>query len=120
MLKNKCIKLVLALAGTVAVVAVGFLLSLFVIGQSISGDEVHFRANNSGDSMRIIVGTSDSGTALKNPKAKQKGDTIYITAKKVLVSSLCDDGYFDIEINISTAEKVVLGEKVIWTKESEK
>lgn len=119
-MKNKYVKISFAVFAVVVVIVLSALLSAFVIGQGVSGDEIAFRALTEGDVMRIIVSTPESAVAFKKPKAEKKGDTVYITAKKVLVSPLYDDGHFDIEVNIATAEKVVVGEKVIWTKDDVK
>ena len=115
--KSKVIKIAVGCVSVLLVVTVSVLLSLFVVGKSVSVDEVHFRSKTDSESIRIIVNTTGSAVAFKTPKAEQKGDTVYITAKKVLVSPLYDDGYFDIEVNIATAEKILLGEKIIWTKD---
>lgn len=119
-MKSKAVKIIVTAVALIIIIVGSALTESFLIGKSVVGDEVTFRAMTQGDNMRIFIGTPESAVAFRNPKLKVKNGTAFITAKKVLVSPLFDDGHFEMNIDISETERIVLGETVVWTKDDVK
>ncbi len=103
------------IAGVLLVIVLGFAAKLYVIGEPIDGEQVYCTASVNGQNLKLQIETVESGMALRGWKYKQDGSVLYISGRKVLVSPFFNEGYYEASINIELIERVLFGNKVIWS-----
>ena len=88
---------------------------LFLIGEPVDGGQLVCRITEreNGDVILDIC-TPASAMALRGWKIHQNGDTMTISARKVLVSPLFCTGTHSILFNSSLVKTVILGGKTVW------
>lgn len=106
---------VMIISGVLFIIALGFTAKLYMIGEPVAGEQVYCTTSVNGHNLKLQVETVESGVAFRGWKYKRDGSALYISARKVLVSPLFDDGYYETSINIELIEKVLFGNKVIWS-----
>ena len=105
---------VLIFVFVVLILVAGFAGKAFVIGEPVSGEQLKFSTFIKDNKLELKVKVSDSGVALRGWKVERKGDTVYISARKVMVSPMFDDGSYETDIDVKGVNKVVLGGRTIW------
>lgn len=91
-------------------------LHLFVIGDPVDGSLVACDVTEDDNQLNIHVTTLASAIAFTdNVQLRQIGSSLYITLRKVLVSSLHSSGSQMILIEKNDLSEVYLGGKLIWS-----
>lgn len=103
------------LLGIALFIGLAFLLKLFIIGEPVDGVQVVCVTSANGQSLDLQVDTLESAMAFQGWKQHQDGSTLYISARKVLVSPLFHEGHYETSIDLETVETIILGGKVIWS-----
>lgn len=108
-------KTLFILAGVLLLLSVCFCARLFLIGEPADGAQLSYAISENGESLHIGIATPASAIALRGWKYRQKGSTLYISCRKVLVSPLFSDGTYQTTIpDLSLLEKIYLGGELIW------
>ncbi len=97
-------------------VCLGLIAKLFIIGEPVSGEQVYCTTYVNGQKLELQVDTIESSVALICWKYNQYDSTLYISARKVLVSPLFNEGHYKTYIDIEMIENIVLGGKTIWSR----
>lgn len=105
---------------TAAVVIVLLIVSipvkLFFIGEPVDGASVHCSVSEEADgNLRLHVSTAASAIAFRGWKYHQEGNTLYISARKVLVSRLFPSGVYSTTIATDSVTQVYFGGKLLWS-----
>lgn len=109
--KNMLIK---SIVGLVVVIILCVPLKLFIVGEPIDHAQVYCTALVNGQELKLRIESVESSAALRGWKLERDGDTLYIRARKVLVSPLFKEGSYETVIDLKAIEKVVFGGQVIW------
>lgn len=109
-------KVLLFLMAAVFIIFLGIGAKLFLIGESVDGSTVICDVREDDHQVDIFVTTPASAIGFTDARLRQEGTTLYITFRKVLVSSLYDSGQKSIYIEKCDLTRIVLGGKVIWEK----
>ena len=96
------------------VLCVGFAAKLFLIGDPVAGGQVYCTVSENGQDLELQVDTVESAMALRGWKHEQDGGTLYLSARKVLVSPFFDEGHYETSIKIGAIDKIVLGGEIVW------
>lgn len=115
-MKNKLKHKVMILLGIALIIGLAFLLKLFIIGEPVDGVQVVCVTSANGQSLDLQADTLESAMALRGWKQQQDGSTLYINARKVLVSPLFHEGHYETSIDLEMIETIILGSKVIWSE----
>lgn len=105
----------LILLGIALIIVLTFLLKLFIIGEPVDGVQIVYVTSAHGQTLELQVDTLESAMALRGWKHHQDGDTLYISARKVLVSPMFHEGHYETSIDLKTIKTIILGGKVIWS-----
>lgn len=103
----------LILLGIALIIGLTFLLKLFIIGEPVDGVQIVFVTSAHGQTLDLQVDTLESAMALRGWKQQQDGGSLYINARKVLVSPIFHEGHYETSIDLETVETIILGGKVI-------
>lgn len=98
------------------IAVLGFFLKFFIIGEPIDTAQVYYSTVVNGQNLELRIESLESAVALRGWKFEQAGNTLSITARKVLVSSLFDEGSYETTIDLETIENVWFGGQLIWSK----
>lgn len=109
-------KVLLFLMAAVFIIFLGIGAKLFLIGEPVDGSTVICDVREDDHQVDIFVTTPASAIGFTDARLRQEGTTLYITFRKVLVSSLYDSGQKSIYIEKCDLTRIVLGGKVIWEK----
>lgn len=112
---KKKIQISVAILG---LLVIGILLKLFVIGEPVDGKQLAYNVAENNSILELEVSAADSAVALKGWKVEQKGNEVFISARKVLVSFLYSNGQYQTSVNTNGIECIYLGGQMIWSKES--
>lgn len=104
------------LLGIALIIGLSFLLKLFIIGEPVDGVQVVCVTSANGQTLDLQADTLESAMALRGWKHHQDGDTLYISARKVLASPMFHEGHYETSIDLETIETIILGGKVIWSR----
>ncbi len=115
-MKNNLKHKAMILLGIVLILRLAFLLKLFIIGKPVDGVQVVCVTSANGQSLDLQADTLESAMALRGWKQQQDGSTLYINARKVLVSPLFHEGHYETSIDLEMIETIILGSKVIWSE----
>ena len=111
-------KAILILLAVIALIISSVLLQVFVIGEPADSSILFCDVTEDDNQVNIYVFTSSSALAFTdNVTLRQEGTTLYITLRKVLVSSLYNDGTKQIRIEKNDLTMIFLGGKQIWSAE---
>ena len=99
----------------VLILVFGITAKIFLIGEPVDNSIVVCDVEELDDQINIYVTTPASAIAFTDPQLRQEGTTLYITIRKVLVSSLFSSGTKMIWIEKNDLTEIVLGGEVIWT-----
>ena len=91
------------------------LLKLFVIGEPVDGAQLAYNITQNDATLELQVSATESAVVLKGWKIEQKGNNVFISTRKVLVSFLFSSGQYQTSINIDGIENVYLGGQIIWS-----
>ena len=94
----------------------GAMTKLFLIGEPIDGRQVHCTLSLSGQNLELHVAPAESDMALRGWEFKQDGSTLFISGRKVLVSPLFSEGYYEASIDIKSIDHIYLGGQAIWQR----
>lgn len=114
-MKNKLKHKAMILLGIAFIIVLAFMLKLFIIGEPVDGVQVVYVTSANGQLLDLQVDTPESAIAFRGWKQHQDGSTLYISARKVLVSPLFHEGHYETSIDLETVETIILGGKVIWS-----
>ena len=87
---------------------------LFLIGEPVDGEQLGVLMQEEGTTLTLNIATPASAIALRGWKYHQDGSTLYIRARKVLVSPLFRDGTYQTTIDTTLLTQIYLGSKRIW------
>ena len=96
-------------------VVLGIFLQLFVLGEPVDGAQVYCTTSVNGQSLELRIVATESGIALRGWKFKQNGGTLFVSARKVLVSPLFDKGYYETIIDLEAIDNISFGGQEIWS-----
>ena len=96
-------------------IILGILLKIFVIGEPVDGAQVYCTTSVNDQSLELRISTVESGVALRGWKFEQDGNTMLISARKVLVSPLFDKGDYETIIDLSAIDNISFGGQEIWS-----
>lgn len=116
MMKGKLAKAIWACFGAVIVIALGLAVNLYIIGEPADGAQLCCRTSLEGESLKLQVDSVESAVVLRGWRFKRDGNTLWISARKVLVSPLFPEGTFATTIDLDGVETVSLGGQVIFEK----
>lgn len=108
-------KVAITAAGLLSTVILGALANFYLIGEPIDGNQVYCTASVSGANLHLQVEAAAPGTALHGLSYRQEGNVLYISARKVPVSPLFRKGPCEISVNTERIEKVLFGNRTIWS-----
>ncbi|MEG1877880.1 MAG: hypothetical protein RR146_09965 [Lachnospiraceae bacterium] len=111
-------KTLLIIVSVLVVVVLGICINSFVIGEPIDGAQVNCTISEHANNLELQVTAIESAVALKGWKLDQKGTTLYISARKVLVSPLFSEGRYETLIDLKGVEQILFGGQVIWSKQN--
>lgn len=97
------------------VLCAGAACKLYLIGEPIDGSLLGCHTETQDNHLKLYVSTPASAIALRGWKYRRVGDTLYISARKVLVSSLFSDGTYQTTLDISLISRIYLGGSLIWS-----
>lgn len=109
--KRRILVIAVALA-----IGLGAMAKLFVIGEPAAGEQVSCTVAETGAQIELRVDAVESAMALRGWRCRQEGDTLYISARKVPVSPLFHEGHYETAVDGKTVEKIVLGDKTVWSR----
>lgn len=107
-------QIVFAIPAILTVIAISVCLKLFVIGEPIDGEQMYWTASVEGQTMELHINTVESAAAFRGWRLKRDGGALFISARKVLVSSLFSDGFYDATIDLDGVTDIYLGGRRIW------
>lgn len=110
--KKMLIKIII---GIVAVVILWVPFKLFIIGEPVDCAQVYYTADVNDQKLKLQIESVESAAALRGWKFEQDGDTLYISARKVLASPLFEEGSYETIIDLKTIERVSFGGHVVWS-----
>lgn len=109
--KNMLIKIIVCLA---VIIVIWIPFKLFIVGEPVDYVQVYCSAAVSGQELKLRIESVESAAALRGWKFEQDGETLSISARKVLVSPLFKKGSYETLIDLEAIEKVTFGGHVIW------
>lgn len=109
-------RVIKAVALTVAVVVLGVLLKLFVIGEPASAAGMSWSIQTDGNALNVRAFSTWSGIAYCRWETAQEGDTVYIRTQKVLPSYLYPTADNRMRIPTEGVKHVYLAERLIWSE----
>lgn len=119
-MRKKAIIRAIVLIGIAIIIFGSIYLSLYVIGNPVDGNQVFYEMSVNDENLELRVSVKgDSATAFRGWTHKQDNGTVYIDARKVLVSKLSDSGDYKTSVDLTGVDKVVLGGKAIWEREND-
>lgn len=118
MKNSHLLKITGILIGIVLIIVLSVLFKLFVIGESVDGAQVNCTTSVNGHTLELRVAAVESAVALRGFRYKQEGDTLFISARKVVVSPLFDEGVYETSIDLELLDKIILGGQLIWSGEN--
>lgn len=80
----------------------------------MDGEQLAVFLQEEGNTVTLNIATPASAIALRGWKYRQEGSTLYISARKVLVSPLFRDGTYQTTIDTTLLSEIYLGGKLIW------
>ncbi|MBD5461830.1 MAG: hypothetical protein HDR24_02035 [Lachnospiraceae bacterium] len=104
------------ISGILVFVALGFFLKLYIIGEPVDNAQVYCSTVVDGQNLELRIESVESAIAFRGWKIEQEGNTLSITARKVLVSPLFDGGSYETTIDLEAIENVWFGGQLIWSK----
>ncbi|MEG1657663.1 MAG: hypothetical protein RR288_01265 [Oscillibacter sp.] len=116
MKKKQYIKILTISISCLAVIILGVLVNLFVVGEPVDGAQVACEISVNDQNLELKVTAVESAVALRGWKFDKEGSTLHISARKVLVSPFFDNGTFKTSIDLSEIENISFGGQVIWSK----
>ena len=111
-------KVLLILAILVIVTIIAIPLKLFFIGEPLDGELVHCTVTEDGEDLRLHVTTFASAIAFRGWKFRQEGTTLYISARKVLVSRFYSSGIYRTAFPRGDLKEIYFGGDLIWSATS--
>lgn len=118
MLKGKrYIKIIACMIGILLLFVLGSALKLFVIGEPVDSAQVYCEVTVADQNLELNVSTSASAIAFRGWKFRQEGNTLFVSARKVLVSPLFRDGVYHTSMDLGTIEEISFGGQTIWEKD---
>lgn len=116
MMKSKLAKIMTACFAVAIVIALGFAVKLYIIGEPVDGTQLYCITSLEGEVLELQVDSTESAVALRGWRFKRDGNALRISARKVLVSPLFSEGTFATAIDLGGVETVSLGGQVIFEK----
>lgn len=95
--------------------ALAFPVKLLLIGEPVDGAQLAVSSQEEGNILILNIDTPASAIAFRGWKHHQEGSTLYIRARKVLVSPLFRDGTYQTTLDTTALTEVYLGGKLIWS-----
>ena len=102
--------------GIMIFTALGVFLKLCIIGEPVDNAQVYCFTVVNGQNLELRIESVESAVAFWGWKMEQTGNTLSITARKVLVSPLFDEGSYETTIDLDTIENVWFGGQLIWSR----
>lgn len=112
--KNMLIKIIIGIV-VAAILWVPF--KLYIIGEPVDYAQVYCTADVNDQKLKLRIESVESAVALRGWKFEQEGDTLYISARKVLVSPLFEEGSYETVIDLKSSERVSFGGHMVWSDE---
>lgn len=112
-IKNKRLKAVMIVLSILLLIVLGLIIYLYFIGEPIDGAQLSYTTSVEGKTLSLEVHSFESAVALRGWSFEQKGDTLYIHARKVLVSPVFSSGTFQTTIDLEGIETIFLGGQMI-------
>lgn len=91
------------------------LVKLFIIGEPVDGAQVNVAVSAEGQTLSLRVDAVESAVALGGWQLRRDGNTLSISARKVLVSPLFPSGTYQTEIDLEGLTDIELGGRAIWS-----
>ena len=88
---------------------------LFFIGEPLDAALVHCTVTEDDDELHLNVSTPASAIAFRGWKFRQEGTTLYISARKVLVSRFYFSGVYGTSIPRGDLTEIYFGGNLIWS-----
>ena len=104
------------LLGLLAVIIVGVYISACFIGSPLDGNQVSCEASLEGQMLTLQIHTAESAVGFRSWRQTVKDRTLYLNARKVLVSKFAHSGTYKTVVDLHDIDKVILGGKIIWGK----
>jgi len=98
----------------VLLLSIAIPVKLFLIGDPLDAAQVHYTITEEGDALRFHVSTAASAIAFRGWNYRQEGNTLYIRARKVLVSPLFPSGVYTTTITPEVLTEIYFGGDLIW------
>ena len=95
----------------------GIFLQLYVLGEPIDGEQVYCTMSINDQSLELRIVAIESGVALRGWKLKQDGGTLFISARKVLISPLFNKGDYETIIDLKAIDNISFGGQEIWSNQ---
>lgn len=114
--RNKTQKgIIFALFGAAILIISCIALKLFIIGEPVDGSQINWTVSDNGQVLELRVESNgESAMAFRGWRFKQDGDTLSISARKVLVSALFSDSTYQTTIDLEGVAEIYLGGQKIW------
>ena len=104
------------LLGIIIVFVAGGYISIFFIGSPLDGNQVFCETSLKDQTLTLQINTAESAIGFRGWKQNTKGRTLYIDARKVLVSKFAESGTYSTVVDVENIDKVILGGKIIWER----
>ena len=104
------------LLGILLVVFAGGCISAFFIGSPLDGNQVSCETSLEGQTLTLQIHTAESAVGFRGWRQTVKDRTLYIDARKVLVSKFAHSGTYKTVVDLRDIDCVILGGKIIWEK----
>lgn len=114
-MKYRCKKMIMIITGVFLIICPGILTKLFLIGEPVASEQIYYITSADGRKLNLTVETFESAAALRGWKYRQDGSTLYISARKVLVSPFFREGRYETIINTEEIDQIILGGSTIWS-----
>lgn len=114
MKKRRFQRAAIAILGAAAVLVLGVMANLFLIGEPIDCRQLSYSTALNGQNIDLHVMPVESVAALRGWKTRQDGNTLFISGRKVLASPLFNKGSYETSIDIKTIDCIYLGGQEIW------
>lgn len=112
-MKKKAAVIAGVLLGLGILLFVGYI-ALFFIGSPLDGNQVSCETVLTGEALTLRINTAESAAAFRGWKQTLRHRTLYIDARKVLVSKFASSGAYETVVDVKDIDRVILGGKLIW------
>lgn len=107
-------RVLLAILCTVLLFVAGAAVKIFLIGQPVTAQGVHYAMMDDGSILGLQLSSTGSANAFKGWKAEIRDGVAYVTGRSVLVSALYRDGTATVRVPLDGISQVYICDRLVW------